>query len=394
MVTITSANKVLREVYLDVLTQHLDEHTNYFYNRIQKDSQNIANGSAHAIGRYGINGGVGSGTETADLPQASANTYVRFKAAMRNIYGTVEISDKILRANANTVNGLVNVLNDEMEGLLGAAKFNFARMLFQNGDGILTTVTEEIEDEGLHANSVPVASTKNLIEGMLIDIMKPNGTKKITHAKVEGVDRKKSEIKLGMIVPEYELEEGDILVLQDSYKAEIFGLPYIFDKKQIEIYGVIRVIHPYLHPTVKTSEAISSDIIQETIDDIEEAGGCDINLLLCSYDMRRAYFNHLSQTRMNIDYMNLDGGFKALSYNGIPLVTDRFVPNGQMYFLNTDDFKLAQLNDWDWIQNSAGKVLRPMENKAAYTATLVKYANLICVRPVGQGLLKLGTSED
>ena len=35
--------------------------------------------------------------------------------------------------------------------------------------------------------------------------------------------------------------------------------------------------------------------------------------------------------------MNLQGGFKAISYNGIPVVTDRFVEDGTMYMLNTKD---------------------------------------------------------
>lgn len=392
MVTINSASKVLREVYLDVLSKQLNDHTSVFYSRIKKDSENISNNMAIALGRFGINGGVGSPIESADLPKAGPNSYVKLKAEMRNIYGTIELSDKVLRANANSINGLVNVLNEEMEGLLSAAKFNFSRMLFQKGDGVLGIVTDKINQEGIHPNSVPLHTTKNVIEGMIVDVVAPNGTKKISRCTIAAIDRQNKDIKLGLIIKDFDVAEGDYVVLQDSYQSEIFGIPYIFDENQHSIYGVMRITCPYLYPTIKSSTTISGDIIQETIDDIEEAGGCQTNLLICSYDVRRKYFNHLAESRMNIDYMNLDGGFKALSYNGIPLVTDRFAPDNKMYLLNTDDFKLAQLNDWNWIESATGKVLRQMDNKAAYSATLVKYANLICTRPIGQGVITLTES--
>ena len=85
--------------------------------------------------------------------------------------------------------------------------------------------------------------------------------------------------------------------------------------------------------------------------------------------------------------MNFDEVFKALSFNGIPIVADRFCQDKKMFFINTEDYKLQQLNDWSWLEGQNGKVLRQVENKPAYTATLVKYANLMCVKPVGQGVI-------
>jgi hypothetical protein len=55
-----------------------------------------------------------------------------------------------------------------------------------------------------------------------------------------------------------------------------------------------------------------------------------------------------------------------------------------MYLLNTDDFKLHQLCDWRWIEDAAGGILKQESGSAAYSATLVKYADLMCERPIGQ----------
>ena len=127
--------------------------------------------------------------------------------------------------------------------------------------------------------------------------------------------------------------------------------------------------------------------MQEAIDKVEERAGSGINFIAASADARRVYLNELMTERVNIDYMNLDGGFKAVSYNGIPVVADRFVPEKTMYLLDTNDFKLHQLCDWKWLEGASGRILHQDANKATYTATLVKYADLICDRPFGQACI-------
>ena len=58
-----------------------------------------------------------------------------------------------------------------------------------------------------------------------------------------------------------------------------------------------------------------------------------------------------------------------------------------MYLLNTEDFRLHQLCDWQWLEGENGRVLHQVASKACYTATLVKYAELMCCRPCGQAML-------
>ena len=85
--------------------------------------------------------------------------------------------------------------------------------------------------------------------------------------------------------------------------------------------------------------------------------------------------------------MDLQGGFRALSYNGIPVVNDRFVADGDMYLLTTKEFELCQLGDWSWLESNDGRIIRQKEGYPIYTATLVKYAELLCNRPNSQAKL-------
>jgi len=59
-----------------------------------------------------------------------------------------------------------------------------------------------------------------------------------------------------------------------------------------------------------------------------------------------------------------------------------------MYLLNTNNFTLHQLCDWEWLEGDNGNVLHQIANKACYSATLVKYADLICDRPNGQAKIE------
>ena len=388
MLNANNADKILRTVYLDVIANQLDTGTSPFFNMVNKGSEDIYGKEVVSPASFGINGGVGCADDDADLPMASSSEFLSFRAPIVNIFGNIEISDKVLRASQTTAGSFVNLLNNEMESLLKAAKFNFARMLFQDGKGILCKIVGSNSAASGGSTTIYVDGLKNVIEGMIVDVIKNKSVVSAGH-RITYVDREAKTIKVSGTVSD--LTEGNILTLQGSYQNELYGLPYLYatPAEASTLYGNVRSAMTYLMPSEKEVASLTADIIQETLDDIEERSGGTINLMIASYDMRRKYLSSLQESRINVDYMNLDGGFKSMSYNGIPFYADRFVPEKTVHFVNTDDFRLQQLGDWSWIEGDGGRILRQLDNKAAYGATLVKYANLICVRPIGQAKMTL-----
>lgn len=59
----------------------------------------------------------------------------------------------------------------------------------------------------------------------------------------------------------------------------------------------------------------------------------------------------------------------------------------------TEDFKLHQLCDWEWLGDENENVLKQVVGKPAYKATLVKYADYICEKPYKQIKIVLGESN-
>lgn len=382
-VNLTNADNALKTLYLDAISHQLDNNVNPFLAAIAKSTNDVWGKEVRKLCTVGLNGGIGAGTEDGSLPLASETNYTQFVSTLKNLYGVIEISDKAIRASENNVGAFVSLLNAEMESLINSSRFNFGRMLFGDGRGLIGKIVSIMSNEFI------VESTRNLMEGMVVDVRSQNGqiVDGLTSKKIISIDRGNNAIKLEGVSLEDAMMEDAYFVIQGSYKKEINGLGTLFDIFSDTLYGVPKnnsFMRPYV---VEGAGEVSEMLIQRTLDAIEERSGRGINFIMCSWGVRRALQQLFSANKRVIDTVELAGGYKAMSYNGIPIVADRFCPESTMYFLNTEDFTLHQLCDWQWLTDDDGRVLKQVPGKPVYTATLVKYADLICSRPSGQGAL-------
>lgn len=383
MITVETADNALKSFYLDAVTDALDMKISPFLAKVQRTTSNVVGKDVKKLVRLGYNSGVGAGSEDGDLPKAKSGEFVQFTTSLKNIYGTIEISDKAIRASANNEGAFVNLLNDEMQSLVKSASMHFGRMLFGNGDGRIATVAETLNN-----NYVVLESVSGITEGMLVDLRGPLGEEIEDSAglTVLEVERPYKRIRLsGYPLNSTLLPKGSGVHLQGSYGYELTGLSAIFDMEN-PLYGVDRTIsamYPYIQDDVG---AISAAIIEKAMDSLEEETGSKINLIICSWGVKRALVEALKAEGVVLPTVEVEGQ-RALDFFGVPIITDRFCPKGTMYLLNTDDFKLHQLCDWQWLQGEDGKILKQVPGKPVYTATLVKYAELMCERPCGQGRL-------
>ncbi len=381
MVTIENAQNALKDAYLGVVSEALNIKANPLLAKISQTSNDVWGKEIIKLTTFGVNGGVGAGTETGALPTSAGNKYVKFVSSLKNLYGVIELSDKAIRASETNVGSFVNLLNSEMEGLIKASNFNFSRMLFGNGTGKLANVS------AIASTNITVDSVKNLMEGQVIDLYKTGNDAPSLTARITKIDRANKKVYLSatnsITIGE---KETYFITLQNSKDQEITGIGALFDSSVTSLYGVTKADYNWMSPVTKTATdgTLTEDLMQNCIDDIDEVGGSVVDYITCSNNVRRIYQKLLTATRSNIDVMDLQGGFKALSYNGIPVVADRFIEDGNMYLLSTKDFALHQLCDWRWLEDEGGKIIRQKPGYPAFTATLVKYADLICSKPCGQ----------
>ncbi len=384
MVTINSAEKALKTVYLDVVANQLNTNVNPFLAKIKSSTKDVWGKEVKKLAPIGINGGISAGTEDGELPAAAGNNYLNFVSTLKNLYGTIQISDKAIRASENNAGAFVNLLNDEMEGLVRAATFNFGRMLYGDGSGKLGKIAEFDATSG---SVVLDTKCRNVIEGMVVDIYNQNSLKKTV--RITAIDRETNKIYFDSTLTANDVStSGDTTTYFDLYAGgskdnELSGLEAIFSGDTI--YGVDRNTSNFcLKPYVKQSATISDDVIQEAIDAVELKTGSTVDFIVTTPGVRRKYIAYLNTNKRSVNTTTLEGGFSAITYNGIPMLVDRFCPEGTMYLLNTKQFTIHQLCDWRWLEGDGGKVIKQNPGKATYSATLVKYAELICDMPGGQ----------
>ncbi len=383
MITLNSADNALKSFYLEAVTEALNTKVNPLLARIQKTTADVVGKDVKKLVKVGVSGGVSAGSETGTLPSASSNDYVQLTATLKNLYGTIEISDKAIRASATNEGAFVNLLNDEMESLIKSASLNFGRMLFGDGTGKIATISSVTRGD-----SIVVDNVSAFEQGMMIDIYDADEEELSDYCglKVLSVDKEAKTVRLD--IPEIDVEavtSGCLVYVQKSYGYEISGLEALFANSQT-LYGVSKQVQA-MNAMVKSSVgSITVQKMEEVIDNLDEYWGSKVNYIVCSPGVKRALVQAMRTAEMAVNAVDVDG-FKGIDFYGIPVVADRFCPKGTMYMLNTDDFKLHQLCDWQWLEGEDGKILKQTAGRPVYTATLVKYAELLCQKPCGQAKL-------
>ncbi len=381
MITIANADAALKDYYLDAVSAQLNGEVSPFFNAIAKTSENVFGKDVKLAIAKGTMAGVVAGAEDGELPSPRSNRYYGVTLPLKNIYGTIEISDKAMRASGDTSGAFVNLLNAEMEGLVAGAKANFARMLYGDGNGLICTVTSKKSDHQLAVNSA-----KSYFVGLKVKI----GATSPIETEITAVDVAGKTITVSASLTSATFSGGEKVTIQGAEGNEIIGLAGIFDGTSL--YGYTKSEEAYFSPYVKNvtaSQLAESDIV-DVIDSLEESNDGKVNMILCSHKVRKSIAALMSASRRIVNTAEIAAGYSSIIINDVPVYADKFCPDDRIYFVNTDDFSLNQLCDWAWLEDEGGRILKQVAGKAAYSATLVKYAELVCKRPCAQGVIILG----
>lgn len=377
MVTLQTFDNALKVVYEKLLGDQINIEATPLAQKIEQTEQDIVGGKKVVkAAPYGVNGGTGSIPESGALPVAGGHQYVNFESDLKNIAGVLHLSDKVIKASKDNKAAFVSALQSETESLKRSAKLTYARQFYLDGSGKLTAC-----DVTNDSNVVNVANVQYLVEGMIIDIVDATGTP-ITNGRarrIAAIDRKNKKVVL-MGSDKVTTTSDNFIVEQGSFNNEMTGLNAIFAQTGT-IYGLDKSQYPWLVPYVKDNAgALSDKLIIDTIIDRENETGCKIDMIMCHPLVYTAYYDYLETTKRNVNTLTLQGGFTALSINGIPMAQDRFMPAQTMDLLDTTKFKIHRLADWEWMDQD-GAILKWDNGYAAYKAVLIKYCELICDQP-------------
>lgn len=380
-VTMQTAEAAFKTVFLDVLRDQINTQTSAIYNKIQSSNRNIEGGNKVVkLAPFGLNGGFGGAGADQKLPVSGGNNYVQFKSWLKQLFGVIEIDDIAAEASKRDVGAFLNLVNANMGGLLKHAKCSFGRQIYLDGSGKLTNTGVTTD-----STTVNVASTQYLIEGMIIDILDNTGAiiTNGAHRRIKSVDRTGNKITLEGTA-KVTTAATDFITEQGLYNKELTGLEAIMSPTGT-LYELNKSEYTWLIPQLFSNAGdISDRKIIRAINQVKNRAGGKVDFIAAAPDVIEEYYEYLESTKRNVNTTELKGGFTAITINGVPMVDDMNIKSGKMYLLDTTQFTFHQLDDWDWMQDQQGAILKQVPGYAKWTATLRKYAELICDHPAAQ----------
>ena len=82
MISLSTADSALKNVYLDVIKNELNNEMDPFYSKIKKTSQDITGNEIRKMVTIGVNGGIGAGSEVGSLPKAGMHALCLWKLCL------------------------------------------------------------------------------------------------------------------------------------------------------------------------------------------------------------------------------------------------------------------------------------------------------------------------
>jgi len=388
VINLTTVSEALKVLYINPIREFVNMQADPFAARILQTSDNITGYQkiVRAV-QIGANGGAGAGTETGILPVAGENLYKQFESTTKNLYGTISISDKILKsATGADAGSFINALQRDVDTLVKTLKFNLARQIYGDGSGKLVTISTASSG----ATSLTVASgsnSRNLLPGLTIDVYNGAGTKISSTAaptRILDINHATGAIKIDTAITA-NATNGSYITMQGSAGLELTGLGAIFDTTNVTtLYGLTRANYSWMVPTVNNSFGELTEVkLQNVINDIEDTYDVTINHIACGNTAYQYYMELMNYRRAINDVMILEGGHKALKFNGMPLVRNKFLAPASIDLYDTSLFTIDQIADWEWLDDNVHGILQRNARYPIYEGSIAKYCDLMCRLPGG-----------
>ena len=393
-ITLTTASSILKEDYQPAIADQLNNKT-ILMQRLQRNTEDFEGKRAYLPLHVSRNEGIGARQEKGVLPTAGQQGYNAATWNMSYQYGRIEVSGPAMFSMKSDAGSFVRAVDSEVKGMVRDLSNDMNRQAFSNGSGALTLGTA-IEPIG--ETTIAVASTKYLRVGMKIDM--------ITDRTVSATGQSLSNVEITAVNPSTNTftvgapgvsvattAANSVVARHGSYLNEMYGLDAVINDGNP--YSSVGVANTYgnIDRTVAANSwwqanrlaqagaAISLDIMEQGIDAGELAGDGETTLILTDYVQYRKYAALLIPDKRfptaNGQEIDLDGGFKALTYDGVPVVKDKDAPAQNMWFLDEPSLMLFVLADFQWMDKD-GSILSRVLNQDNYEATLFAYIQLGC----------------
>jgi hypothetical protein len=388
--TFTNADSALKEYYIGPIREELNN-TLLLLGLIENNTTDIEGRRAVLSLHVARNSGVGARAEGGSLPSAGNQAYAQEQIKLKYNYARITLTGPIMRAMKSDKGSFTRALESETKGATNDLKRDINRQLWGTSDGVIikTAVTTASTTLNFAATST-TSQLRQLEPGMIIDTGAATPFTTTTGTTIVSVN---VAAKTAVVSPAITTAAGDSVVRTGSggsgaAQKELTGLQTIIAASGT-LFNVDPTVNPVWASTVNanggTQRSVSENLFASVMQNIAIQSGQDIDTVIGSDGVFRAYANLLTALKRFPSTTDLKGGFKALDmsaggYGGgqdVKLCWDRDTPSNSAFFLNTkaESLSLFSMSDWEWMQED-GAVLIRVSGQDAYEATLFGYKEL------------------
>lgn len=437
---LSTISDILKIDYQGPIREQLNSAT-ILLSKLRRNDREYQGKQAYLPLHKGRNVGVGARAESGTLPSAGNQQYDKAVFTTKYNYGRIRLTGPAIEASRNNVGSFVRAIQSEIQGLMRDLKVDLNRQLFHDGTSCLT---QTISNSG---TTIEVESTRFLQTGMQIVFANgADGTDKSGAGTTTVSSITDSNTFVASTAPGSALDTNDIIIRGDSADPANASRDYTSSttwRTPLEMWGLEAVLNDMnpgrnrtdteatavgargfdqdlssgrfgeinrvgdtfwdvnmLSPTAPGAAAgadrdLTLDLMQQAFDEAEIEGDADPGLILTNHAIKRRYAALLQADKRYPagGEITLDGGYRALEFNGVPLVADKdasltATPQflKRLYFITMSSMEMLVLSDWKWMERD-GAVLCRVANKDEYEATLYAYMQLACDRPNANSVL-------
>lgn len=431
---------VLKTFYLPAIREQINNAT-VLLNRLKRNTEDVAGKNATIAVHYGRNLGTMALPDGGLLPDAGYQKVIETIVPMKYNYGRITVSGPTIKATRTERGAFAKAIDYEMKGLIKDVSKDINRQLWGSGYGILARwqSTTDSNTYVLQKTYLPAAGGAGFGSGFGSKYMMPEGA---TGAEivavvystgasiaVDATPLAPSAVTIGAATdtitatdPDVTEAAGTVYIKGNATRAVLSGTSDVTRNEMMGIYGIVNDLDPDSCFTVggvgttgfttagtlqsldvstysfwkgqvfphsggrfTAQRALTTELMQEAVDGVEAqladdtGGALSPTILLTTRAIRRKYAELLKADKRFIDWKVMDGGFKVLEFNGIPMAVDNDAHDGEMYFLYEPSLAIYQMSDLEWMEED-GNVLTKIANYDAYEAILFAYWELGCSR--------------
>jgi hypothetical protein len=395
-------SEILKEYYLGPVAEQLNNEV-LLVSRLEAKSEDLVGKRAYVPLHYGRSTGVGARGENAALPEAGAQSYEKAVYDLKYLYGRVEVTGPSMAKTKNETGAFLQSLKSELDGIRNDLRKDLARQVYGDGAAGLGEVDTVVDGTNVTLTTAEPIRKGQIYPGMRVDAYSGT-TIADTDLTVLSVDIATANVEISDTT---NLTAGDDLVRQGvrryvPQEAPVFPPPnnpgtYAASD---EIDGIRRIVSDSpalfggINPTGSNvwwdnvrldvaslnSGTLSFGLIQQGLNLARINGGMP-TAIVTSLGVQREFYNLFQDEVRYIDPESLTyaQGFKALSYNGMPVIADIDAPYGNMYILDESTLKVFSDQDWHFL-DADGMTLRQRTDFDKFEAIMARYLNIGATR--------------